>query len=132
MPRLPGAGILGASGVSFKDLVNSQVDLNPSAPSDYGRAFYHARELLARTGGRDTLLFILGDARTNRLEPLPWAFDEAAASCKKVIWLNPEPRSLWDTGDSVMSSYLTACDVVCEAGDLVGLSRGVKEMLRSL
>jgi uncharacterized protein with von Willebrand factor type A (vWA) domain len=129
---LPGAGIAGASGVSFQDLVNSQEKLNASAPSDYGRAFYHASETIARVCGRDSVLVILGDARANRLEPLPWAFEEMAAACKKVIWLNPEPRALWDTGDSVMSSYSPACDVVCEASDLEGLKRGLKELLRSL
>ena len=129
---VPGAGVKPARGPGFAEIVSGLADLDPGAPSDYGRAFFHARERLARSGGRDTVLVILGDARSNRTDPLTWAFEEIASRCRRVIWLNPEPRSLWDTGDSIMSEYLPACDVVCEARDLAGLARGVREMLRSL
>jgi uncharacterized protein with von Willebrand factor type A (vWA) domain len=49
-----------------------------------------------------------------------------------VIWLNPEARALWNSGDSVMDAYLPSCDVACEIRDLDGLARGVRELLRSL
>jgi uncharacterized protein with von Willebrand factor type A (vWA) domain len=28
---------------------------------------------------------------------------------KQVIWLNPEPRAAWGTGDSEMLRYQSAC-----------------------
>lgn len=134
----PGSGVSprrgGASpqrgGASFADLLGSIPDLNVAAPSDYGRAFYQARGHLMRD--RDAVLVILGDARSNRRDPLVWAFEEIAERCRRVIWLNPESRSLWDTGDSVMDAYIPSCDVVCETRDLAGLARGVREILRAL
>ena len=105
---------------------------NAAAPSDYGAAFFQARQRLARTGGRDTVLVVLGDARTNRRDPLPWAFEEIALRCRRVLWLNPEPREAWDADDAVMSAYLPSCDVACEVRDLAGLAAGVHEILRSL
>jgi uncharacterized protein with von Willebrand factor type A (vWA) domain len=131
--RQPGRGIRPHGGApSFADLLEDLPGLNPASPSDYGRAFFQARPVLARSGGRDTVLVILGDARTNRRDPLAWAFDELASRCRRVIWLNPEPRRLWNSGDSVMESYLPSCDVVCEARDLEGLARGVREIVRNL
>lgn len=81
---------------------------------------------------RETILVVLGDARGNFRDPQAWAFEDLAARCRRVLWLNPEPAARWDTGDSVMSAYLPACDVVCEARDLAGLARGVAELVRSL
>jgi uncharacterized protein with von Willebrand factor type A (vWA) domain len=129
----PGSGVSSRrGGASFADLLGSIPDLNVMAPSDYGRAFYQARAHLTRAAGRDAVLVILGDARSNRRDPLVWAFDEIAERCRRVIWLNPESRSLWDTADSVMDAYLPSCDVVCETRNLAGLARGVREILRAL
>ncbi len=121
-----------AGAASFAEIVRSLPHLDPAAPSDYGRAFYQARSVLLRSGGRDTVLVVLGDARTNRRDPLSWAFEEVASRCRRVLWLNPEPRALWDTGDSVMSVYLPSCDLACEVRDLDALAAGVRQILRSL
>jgi len=75
---------------------------------------------------------VLGDARSNRRDPLVWAFEDLASRCRSVIWMNAEAHHRWDTGDSVLASYMPACDVVCEARDLDGLARGVREIMRSL
>lgn len=129
----PGEAICPSEGAaSFGDLIRSMRDLNPDAPSDYGRAFYHAESLLLPSSGRDRVLVVLGDARSNRRDPLEWAFDGLASRCRRVIWLNPEARALWNSGDSVMDAYLPSCDVACEIRDLDGLARGVRELLRSL
>jgi uncharacterized protein len=129
----PGAGIRARrGGSSFTDLLTRIEGLNLTAPSDYGRAFFQAKPLLAHAGGRDTVFVVLGDARSNAQDPLVWAFEDLAASCRKVIWLNPEPMRLWNTGDSVMEAYQPFCDVVCETRDLAGLARGVREITRCL
>jgi hypothetical protein len=119
----------------FERLLERLPELDPRAASDYGRAFYQAgssRGGAARSAGRDTLLVVLGDARNNFRDPQAWAFEELAARCRRVIWLNPEPASRWSTGDSALHDYLPYCDVICEATDLQGLSRGIAEIVRSL
>lgn len=122
---------------SIRDRIRSTGDLDPAAPSDYGSAFYQAahsprgKGRVARTGP-DTILVVMGDARSNFRDPQSWAFDDLASRCRRVIWMNPEPAALWNTGDSVLGEYLPSCDVICEASDPQGMARGVGEIIRSL
>jgi len=127
--RFPGAGIR-PSRSGFDDLLLSIPDLNLLAPSDYGRTFDALRRSRLRPAGRDTVLVVLGDARTNRLDPLAWALEEIARRCRFVLWLVPEARERWGTGDSELARYLPFVDTVVEARDLTGIARGLEELLR--
>ena len=127
----PGDGI-GVRGVSFADVVLGLRDLNLAAPSDYGTAFHALTTSRLRPRGRDTVLVILGDGRTNRFDPLPWTLAELARGCRGVLWLVPEPRSRWGTADSALPAYLPSVDLVVEATDLAGLADGLSELVRRL
>jgi len=127
--RVPGAGIRPA-GVGFDALLASVTHLNLAAPSDYGRTFHALLRSRMRPAGRDTVLVVLGDARTNRFEPLAWSLDEITRRCRFVVWLVPEPRARWGTGDSALPEYLPFIDTVVEARDLSGLARGLETLLR--
>jgi uncharacterized protein with von Willebrand factor type A (vWA) domain len=130
-PRGPGAGII-SNGVSFAELVEGLKDLNPTAPSDYGTAFHTLLTSRLRPHGRDTVLVILGDGRTNRFDPLAWTLEELSRGCRAVLWLAPEPRAQWGTADSAIPAYLPSIDVIVEAPDLDGLARGLAELMRTL
>jgi uncharacterized protein len=127
----PGAGIA-RRGVAFTDVLDGLVDLNLEAPSDYGRALHALLTSPKRPRGRDTVLVVLGDGRTNRFDPLPWALTEIARGCRALIWLVPEPSSRWGTADSALPAYLPSVDVVAEATDLDGLAHGLAELMRRL
>jgi uncharacterized protein len=75
-------------------------------------------------------VIILGDARNNfgdtRSDVLKEIYDRA----RRVIWLNPEGRSLWNTGDSEMRHYSPYCHQVEECGTLTQLERVVGGLLR--
>jgi len=86
--------------------------------SDYGHTFEQfwagwGRELSPRT-----TLIVAGDARNNYREPRADVLGEMAATVRALIWLNPEPRSYWDTGDSVIGRYARHCDSVYEVRNL--------------
>jgi uncharacterized protein len=86
--------------------------------SDYGHvlrtfAAGHARQLTQRTA-----LLVVGDARTNYLNPAVASFAELARRAGQVYWLNPEPRSAWNDGDSVIGAYTPFCDQVQECRNL--------------
>jgi uncharacterized protein with von Willebrand factor type A (vWA) domain len=72
-----------------------------SGRTDYGRAFgrFHERYLDALT--TRTSLIVLGDARSNYLDPGLTALHAMADRARRSFWLNPERRTVWDTGDSV-------------------------------
>jgi uncharacterized protein with von Willebrand factor type A (vWA) domain len=118
--------------VSFADVLSGIEGLNLDAPSDYGRALHALAHAGRPVRGRDTLLVVLGDARANRFEPLPWAFEDLARGLGGVVWLVPEPASRWGTGDSALPAYLPSIDVLVEATDLEGLARGVAEMRKRI
>ncbi len=132
--RSAGAGVVSrASGRSFLDLLDRVPGLDPDAASDYGRTFYAlASGPLRSPGGRDAILVVLGDGRTNVFDPLPWAFEELAGRARRVIWLAPEPRARWGSGDSALPQYLAFCDVAVEVRDLEGLAHGVREIVGSM
>jgi uncharacterized protein with von Willebrand factor type A (vWA) domain len=127
--RLPGEGIRPA-GVGFDALLRSIPRIDLSAPSDYGRAFHALLRSRMRPAGRDTVLVVLGDARTNRFEPLAWSLEEITRRCRYAAWLVPEPRARWGTGDSALGEYLPFVDTIVEARDLSGLARGLDALLR--
>ena len=40
-----------------------------------------------------------------------------------MFWLNPEPKSYWDTGDSIIGEYSQYCDGIFEVRNLRQLER---------
>ena len=44
---------------------------------------------------------------------------------RHVYWLNPEPKSYWDTGDSIVGDYGVHCDGVYECRNLRQLEKFV-------
>jgi len=104
--------------------VNTEADVIwVDGHSDYGHAF----EELWKTWGRDigpkTTVILLGDARNNYHAASSWVVKEIQAKARHVYWLNPEPRSYWDTGDSIVGEYASHCDGVFECRNLRQLER---------
>ncbi|WP_329415877.1 VWA domain-containing protein [Streptomyces sp. NBC_00704] len=73
--------------------------------SDYGMALGEFAERHGAAVGPRTTVFVLGDARTNMSDPNLPAVREIAERARRLHWLNPEPRSLWGTGDSAAPEY---------------------------
>jgi uncharacterized protein with von Willebrand factor type A (vWA) domain len=96
--------------------------------SDYG----HALEAFWERWGRDvnpkTTVLLLGDARNNYHAAQAWVLAEIAKKARHVYWLNPEPRSYWDTGDSIVGQYATYCDGAYECRNLKQLERFVEQL----
>ncbi len=96
--------------------------------SDYG----HALETFWERWGRDvnpkTTVLLLGDARNNYHAAQAWVLAEIAKKARHVYWLNPEPRSYWDTGDSIVGQYATHCDGAYECRNLKQLERFVEQL----
>jgi uncharacterized protein with von Willebrand factor type A (vWA) domain len=96
--------------------------------SDYGNVF---RRFAERYGGdvdARTTLIVMGDARNNYREPGLEAFRDLAERSRRLYWLNPEPREEWDTTDSIMTVYGSACDRVFEVRTLRQLTACVDEI----
>ncbi|MGI8983135.1 MAG: VWA domain-containing protein [Acidimicrobiales bacterium] len=96
--------------------------------SDYGRAFTAfgarwGREITPRTS-----VVVLGDARNNYHATGAEVLADVRRRARRVWWLNPEPRSYWDTGDSIVSAYAPHCDGVFECRNLRQLEAFVAQI----
>lgn len=98
--------------------------------SDYGRCFADFAEIAMRDIDRQTTVIILGDARGNRNEPRIDLLKQIFERSNRVIWLNPEPPSLWGTGDSDILRYEPFCHQVTSCGTLTQLERVIAEMMQ--
>jgi len=100
-----------------------------SGSTDYGQALADFRKLCLDDIDRRTTVIMLGDARNNygdaRTDVLKEIYDRA----RRVLWLNPEPRSMWNTGDSEMRHYSPYCHQVEECGTLTQLERVISRLL---
>ncbi len=106
--------------------VNTEADVVwVDGHSDYGHAFEVFWQRYGREIGPKTTVMILGDARNNYHASQAWVVKEMQKKARHVFWLNPEPRSYWDTGDSIVGEYATHCDGTFECRNLRQLERFV-------
>ena len=96
--------------------------------SNYGSAFArfherHARELSAKTD-----LLILGDARNNYHPSGSDVLADLRRRAHRVLWLNPEPKAYWGSGDSIIAEYARHCDGVFECRNLRQLQDFIDEL----
>jgi uncharacterized protein with von Willebrand factor type A (vWA) domain len=99
--------------------------------SDYGGMLLDLeRECLAGIDHRTTVL-ILGDARNNQLDPRSHILQQVHQRAKRVLWLNPEPESFWNTGDSVMRNYRPYCHLARTCNTLEHLERLLDDLLKA-
>lgn len=98
--------------------------------SNYGNSLMDFEDGWGRYVTNKTTLIILGDARGNRTNPRVDVFQAITARAKRVIWLNPEYRTAWGTGDSDMLRYRPFCHVATVCNTLRHLERVVTDILK--
>jgi hypothetical protein len=89
-----------------------------SGRSDYGQVMRQFATDHVRSLSRRSVVLVIGDARTNYLDPSLREFAKIGRAAGQVYWLNPEPRRYWDDGDSVMGRYTPFCTRVEECRTL--------------
>ena len=110
--------------------VNTEADVVwVDGHSDYGHAFEVFNERYGKDVGPKTTVLILGDARNNYHAAQSWVIKDIQQKARKVFWLNPEPRSYWDTGDSIVSEYGAHCDGTFEVRNLRQLEGFVENLV---
>lgn len=99
--------------------------------TDYGQALMDFRRLCLEEIDNRATVIVLGDARNNYGDARTDVLKELYDRSKRVIWLNPEPRAMWNTGDSEMRHYSPYCHQVDECSTLAHLERIVGRLLRT-
>ena len=97
--------------------------------SNYGNSFADFEDGWMQFVNNKTTVIILGDGRGNRTDPRTDVIGRMAQRCKRIIWLNPEYRSAWGTGDSDMYRYAPFCNLVTVCNTLRHLERVITDIL---
>ncbi len=109
--------------------VNTEADVVwVDGHSDYGHAFEVFWERFGKDVGPKTTVLLLGDARNNYHASQAWVVKEIRQKARHVYWLNPEPRSYWNTGDSIVGEYGNFTDGTYECRNLRQLESFVEKL----
>jgi hypothetical protein len=111
------------------DLALNSRHVDYNGHSNFGYAFHKFRDEFLESVTPRTTIIVVGDARNNRNDPRTWAFRDIAEKAKRVVWLNPEARTGWKLGDSVMYEYMPHCDEVHECRNARQLTRVIDKLL---
>jgi hypothetical protein len=99
--------------------------------SDYGNSFADFEKQWMNSITPQTTVIVLGDARTNNLDPRADILRRIGERSKRLVWLNPEGRMAWGWGDSEMPRYSTFCTVVRQCATAQQLERAVSDIVAS-
>jgi uncharacterized protein with von Willebrand factor type A (vWA) domain len=99
--------------------------------TDYGSSLQDFARLALDEINSTTTVIILGDARNNNGDPRLDIMQGIYQRAKQVIWLNPESRRAWGSGDSEMLRYRSACHFSAECNNLKQLERIIDQLLKS-
>jgi uncharacterized protein with von Willebrand factor type A (vWA) domain len=97
--------------------------------SDYGKSLEDFEDEFMGGVTNSTTVIILGDGRNNNLDPRTDILRRISERARRVIWLNPEPRYAWGTGDSEMPRYEPYCTFSRQCGTVRQLERVVSDLL---
>jgi uncharacterized protein len=98
--------------------------------TDYGQALIDFKDRWFDRVTHKTTVIVLGDARNNYGDPRTDILKSIARRCKRLIWLNPESRFQWGTGDSEMKRYAPYCHSVRQCRSVQHLERAVDMLLK--
>src|SRR5215471_4164917 len=97
--------------------------------SDYGTSLANFEQQWMTSVTPQTTVIVLGDARSNNLDPGADILRRISERAKRLVWLNPEGRLTWGFGDSEMPRYQTFCNVVRQCATAQQLERAVSDIV---
>ena len=110
-------------------LVLEKSDVNYNASTDYGETLRNFKKDYMELLTKKTTLIIVGDGRTNYMNPEDAILGQMRERCRRVIWLNPEQENLWGTGDSEIRSYMHHCHEVRQCRNINQLFTFIEELV---
>jgi uncharacterized protein with von Willebrand factor type A (vWA) domain len=97
--------------------------------SDYGNSLADFEKEWMSTITPQTTVIVLGDARSNNLDPRADILRRISERSKRLVWLNPEGRMTWGFGDSEMPRYATFAPSCANAPPQSSAERAVSDIV---
>lgn len=110
-------------------MVLEKSDINFNASTDYGETLRNFKKDYMELLTKKTTLIIVGDGRTNYMNPEDAILGQMRDRCRRVIWLNPEQETLWSTGDSEIRSYMPHCHEMRQCRNVNQLFTFIEELV---
>lgn len=98
--------------------------------TDYGMSMMDLAEATLDSVDKKTTVMVLGDARSNYGDPGHLVLKEFYERAGRVIFLNPEPETVWDTGDSEMKKLGAYCTHKQTCNSVKHVERVLDDLLR--
>lgn len=114
----------------LNDAIDATLKRVGGGSTDYGRSLQTFADLCLNEVDNRTTVIMLGDARNNYGEPRTELLRQLHARSRQLIWLNPENRSRWGSGDSEMKRYRPYCTWAEPVQSLAQLERFISHLLR--
>lgn len=99
--------------------------------TNYGNSLSTFRKNWISIVDRKTTVIILGDGRGKHTEPRVDIVRELSERAKRLIWLNPEQRQVWGSGDSDMLRYKPYCHLAKVCNSVADLETVVSDLLEA-
>lgn len=112
------------------EAVQVTLDRIGGGSTDYGRSLATFADLCLNQVDHRTTVIMLGDARNNYGEPRVDILQQLHQRSRQLIWLNPESRNRWGSGDSEMKRYQPYCTWAEPCQSLSQLERFISHLLR--
>ncbi|GLQ06677.1 VWA domain-containing protein [Sneathiella chinensis] len=114
-----------------EEAIPMALDIYGGRSTDYGQAMMDFKDLAFDEIDHRTTVIILGDGRSNGADPRTDILKEIKTRAKRVIWLNPERKSAWGTGDSEMDKITPYCTKADVCNSLTKLELVIRDLLKS-
>ncbi|WP_339630056.1 VWA domain-containing protein [uncultured Sneathiella sp.] len=114
-----------------EEAVPMAIDEYGGRSTDYGQAMVDLKELVFDEIDNRTTVIFLGDGRSNGSDPRADILKEIKQRAKRVIWLNPERKSIWGSGDSEMPRLAPYCTTAETCNSLNKLELIIRDLLKS-
>ena len=114
----------------LNDAIEATMKRVGGGSTDYGRSLQTFSDLCLNQVDNRTTVIILGDARNNYGEPRTDLLRQLHGRSRQLIWLNPENRARWGSGDSEMKRYQPCCTWAEPVQSLAQLERFISHLLR--
>jgi len=114
------------------EAVDMSLDDYGKGSTDYGNAFRTFADLCLQDVDSRSTIIVLGDSRNNYFSNGAGVLKQISKKCRQLIWLNPEQKDRWRTGDAEMEAYLPACHAADVCNSLADLQKIASRVLRSI
>jgi len=98
--------------------------------TDLGNSLYTFSQSHLDTVDRRTTLIFVGDGRNNYNNPRADLFTMLKMRARRVVWMNPEPPTMWGQGDSDMLVYAPLCDAVHQVATMQQLAEAIDDLFQ--